>query len=82
MQGAGAKPTEVKNLFTISKIEPLGIYPMGENRYFKERPKRMSTLQPPLRKNGGGDRDRTDDLLLAKQMLSQLSYAPENGGPG
>ena len=27
-------------------------------------------------KNGGGDRDRTDDLLLAKQMLSQLSYAP------
>ena len=24
----------------------------------------------------GGDRDRTDDLLLAKQALSQLSYAP------
>src|SRR5690348_16231713 len=26
---------------------------------------------------GGGDRDRTDDLLLAKQALSQLSYTPE-----
>ena len=26
---------------------------------------------------GGGERDRTDDLLLAKQALSQLSYCPE-----
>ena len=37
---------------------------------------------------GGGERDRTDDLLLAKQVLSQLSYAPtwndqaNSGGPG
>jgi hypothetical protein len=31
---------------------------------------------------GGARRDRTDDLLLAKQALSQLSYGPwpENGG--
>ena len=28
---------------------------------------------------GGGKRDRTDDLLLAKQALSQLSYAPSPG---
>ena len=28
---------------------------------------------------GGGDRVRTDDLLLAKQLLSQLSYAPVQG---
>ena len=27
---------------------------------------------------GGGERDRTDDLLLAKQALSQLSYTPDN----
>ena len=27
-------------------------------------------------KNGGARRDRTDDLLLAKQALSQLSYGP------
>jgi hypothetical protein len=35
--------------------------------------------------SGGGERDRTDDLLLAKQALSQLSYTPLEaalGGPG
>ena len=28
---------------------------------------------------GGAGRDRTDDLLLAKQALSQLSYSPAGG---
>ena len=34
--------------------------------------------EPPERneKAGGANRDRTDDLLLAKQALSQLSYGP------
>jgi hypothetical protein len=27
--------------------------------------------------SGGADRDRTGDPLLAKQVLSQLSYAPK-----
>ena len=38
----------------------------------------------PSRLNGGGNRDRTDDPLLAKQMLYQLSYTPNplNGGSG
>ena len=27
--------------------------------------------------SGGGERDRTDDPLLAKQVLSQLSYSPD-----
>ena len=31
---------------------------------------------------GGGEGNRTHDPLRAKQMLSQLSYAPDNGGPG
>ena len=31
---------------------------------------------------GGGERDRTDDPLLAKQVLSQLSYTPDVGGSG
>src|SRR5215831_7796366 len=36
---------------------------------------------------GGADRDRTDDLKLAKLALSQLSYGPgttcvSSGGPG
>jgi hypothetical protein len=30
-------------------------------------------MVPP---DGGGERIRTDDLLLAKQALSQLSYTP------
>ena len=30
---------------------------------------------------GGGERNRTDDLLLAKQALSQLSYTPMRLGP-
>ena len=30
---------------------------------------------------GGARRDRTDDLLLAKQALSQLSYGPSAGKP-
>ena len=42
------------------------------------------SVPPP----GGGGRDRTDDLMLAKHALSQLSYAPtgkdrvNSGGPG
>ena len=39
-------------------------------------------------KDGGAERDRTDDLLLARQALSQLSYSPvlsrtllPDGGP-
>ncbi len=30
---------------------------------------------------GGDDGNRTHDLLLAKQMLYQLSYVPVNGIP-
>ena len=29
---------------------------------------------------GGGERDRTDGLLRARQALSQLSYTPKSGG--
>ena len=31
---------------------------------------------------GGASRDRTDDPLLAKQVLSQLSYGPVNSDGG
>lgn len=40
---------------------------------------RLAALLPgvkPTTGNGGGRRDRTDDLMLAKHALSQLSYAP------
>jgi hypothetical protein len=35
-----------------------------------------SGLRAEAAKSGGARRDRTDDLLLAKQALSQLSYGP------
>ena len=42
--------------------------------------KMRSILRTPARSRhqsfGGADRDRTGDLLLAKQALSQLSYSP------
>ena len=38
----------------------------------------MLTLGYRFLLGGGGRRDRTDDLLLAKQALSQLSYAPSS----
>jgi hypothetical protein len=37
----------------------------------------VQSLACPTERNGGGERDRTDDPLLAKQVLSQLSYTPE-----
>jgi hypothetical protein len=36
------------------------------------------TLGLELRVTGGANRDRTGDLLLAKQALSQLSYGPRS----
>ena len=36
---------------------------------------------PRLGRGNGGDRVRTDDPLLAKQVLFQLSYAPIPQGP-
>ena len=41
----------------------------------------FSLVCPPIercRQSGGASRDRTDDPLLAKQVLSQLSYGPES----
>ena len=62
---------------------------LEETRNFPTSPHASETCSagvPPhtlTKKIGGGERDRTDDLLLAKQALSQLSYAPDkSGGPG
>ena len=44
---------------------------------------RRSILDSPDTELGGARRDRTADPLLAKQVLSQLSYGPlEFGGSG
>src|SRR5436190_12445302 len=55
------------------------------NRCLEQRNRVSSTLDVFSRstfdgaKAGGARRDRTDDLLLAKQALSQLSYGPVEG---
>ena len=38
-------------------------------------------IQPPKAVSNGGERVRTDDPLLAKQVLSQLSYTPKRLAP-
>jgi hypothetical protein len=70
--------TSVSILFTMSK-----------NRQANRPPISMSSLARSLKggctqcRSGGGGRDRTDDLMLAKHALSQLSYAPSpEGGTG
>jgi hypothetical protein len=49
----------------------------------------LQNSEPRRKSSGGADRDRTDDLRLAKPALSQLSYSPmdhvvesTHGGPG
>ena len=37
----------------------------------------MTLKKPKMAQVGGVARDRTDDLTLAKQALSQLSYGPQ-----
>ena len=53
---------------------------LKNNRYLlpkAEAKTRIACLRFCLRLEcGGGERDRTDDPLLAKQVLSQLSYTP------
>ena len=59
-------------------VEADGIEPnVGEGRQLKGFVG-SGPLLPALQQEGigGGGRDRTDDLMLAKHALSQLSYAP------
>jgi hypothetical protein len=53
------------------------LYDVKEHAIPKYRETLFRTLLPP-RDRGGARRDRTDDLLLAKQALSQLSYGPDS----
>ena len=63
-------------LFTMSKNSPAHDLSIGPARRFhmdgSSRFRRSQRGDPA----GGARRDRTDDLLLAKQALSQLSYGP------
>ena len=45
-------------------------------------PPRGARSGKSLARCGGDERDRTADLLRARQALSRLSYIPPDGGPG
>ena len=64
-------------LFTMSDITRAPAKRITRGLYSRER------ISEPAAPSGGARRDRTDDLLLAKQALSQLSYGPDrNAAPG
>jgi hypothetical protein len=66
-------------LFTMSK-QTGGTRDKARPQTFPMRmtagPKHPSRPKDRLKNTGGAGRDRTDDPLLAKQVLSQLSYGP------
>ena len=63
----------LKNPFTMSKSEPF--MARGTGYGSKSAPEYVVFISGEMR-GGGAYRDRTDDPLLAKQVLSQLSYTP------
>ena len=67
-EGVGSNETK-GDLFTMSK------YP-AMDRLRDQNTAKLALLRTSRRKVGGARRDRTDDILLAKQALSQLSYGP------
>ena len=59
--------------------QPSGLWASTETDLFSQNmfaANLSSAASAPLADRGGARRSRTDDLLLAKQALSQLSYGP------
>ncbi len=81
-QGAGAPV--MPSLFTMSHIrkprpgirshETIGLRSSSSPTWIP-----AHARSTPLEASGGARRDRTDDLMLAKHALSQLSYGPSLG---
>ena len=68
-------------LFTMSYRTGGRAKKLAANLYTNDLPIGLHLYSTPLilrstPGNGGAGRDRTDDILLAKQVLSQLSYGP------
>jgi hypothetical protein len=69
----------IKDQFTQFRTLRSEVHLQGilENKTQLVNPTRLSSVVCPLSSdNGGGERDRTDGLLRARQALSQLSYTP------
>jgi hypothetical protein len=65
-----------ENMVGLGGLEPPASPLSGvRSNHLSYRPNVLKHRQP----DGGASRDRTDDPLLAKQVLSQLSYGPQGG---
>ncbi len=58
------------------RSELLPIHNLKEHKQISKNQSEFLKLPEENMENGGAGRNRTDDLLLAKQALSQLSYSP------
>jgi hypothetical protein len=58
------------------RLAPGGASPFTRSAFRREDGQNSKIVWRNQTKFGGARRDRTDDLLLAKQALSQLSYGP------
>jgi hypothetical protein len=82
--GASSTPPSTSRIFKEPICPPL----CGERDFFPTSEEARRERSAPLRSlvpswvhvAGGADRDRTGDPLLAKQVLSQLSYSPDPSG--
>jgi hypothetical protein len=72
--------TRIDLLYTMSDITHVTVHPDNACEVmFRGRFERRFVSRPLCRSSipsGGARRDRTDDLMLAKHALSQLSYGP------
>jgi len=68
----------VNTMRTVAILTPNNEQKIGfqVSSFRVSRTTRNLTVETRNRISGGADRDRTGDPLLAKQVLSQLSYSP------
>src|ERR1700722_8444676 len=97
LEEASRRPADLRRRNGQKPLPLLPLHPVKDRtRPLASRPSRQLQLLPIAslpglarrphgclaKAPGGGERNRTDDLLLAKQALSQLSYTPkETLGP-
>ena len=88
LQRQGIRPLLLITCFSRKKpliipcsiVKDLAVFQGGsrtESRFEISSVAEAFSQDSPLCMSGGGGQNRTDDPLLAKQMLSQLSYAPD-----
>ena len=72
--------TTATDLFRSKPLNPQ-IRARSETCFLRTTARKSSADVRPHTNHGGARRDRTDDLMLAKHALSQLSYGPEGFAP-